>query len=586
MGNTEEQKLVVTTVGRADVAALSEEIRKEERAIVATTEALRDQRITQAQWTTDVIAASKAILQKRDAIQKLDPLTRDYRQNMMALSYVFNDFFSASGGVQQRLNGIANNMPMLLLGFGALGPALSGILPILGAMTPAITKAFDAFTDAVDKPIPRLDRLKERIKELESIKIRPQVDTFELERARAEVDKITEGIAAFNAYKNQRNATEKEVGAAVAEQLDNGPVSSARVSSVLRTQFAREETAQNQPLRDTEQQIARHEQGLETIRRQRGRPMQPGEAAALAYQQQQHESSIEKLREQSRVIWAGINTDATSRAGGLIKGAGQGDAKSREDLGRRLFNAGRSTKDAGLANLGQTIFNITPEWLDEMAAGEDSLNESIATQRKGQGARSKREQEEQQYLDENFNSGIAGMRQQGAKGRAKDAAARDQAAKNDRADLDATQAAAKRAAAQLVNTAVGQYAAQLAGQLAGSNTAPEMQQSVLAKSIRDQRVPGVSAGTALELAKGSLATAKANQLQFSGNTLGINAGAAGSVDEMGDQMARMNAALMANQQQMELRARQAAMRLEQQRQQFVEQQRAQQVQSYIYGQGW
>lgn len=51
-------------------------------------------------------------------------------QNMTGFSYAMNDFFSVTGGLDQRLISISNNLPMMLAGLGGVGLALSAAVPI------------------------------------------------------------------------------------------------------------------------------------------------------------------------------------------------------------------------------------------------------------------------------------------------------------------------------------------------------------------------------------------------------------------------------------------------------------------------
>ena len=70
----------------------------------------------------------------------------DFSQNLTGLGYVVNDFASVQGDLSQRLNAVANNLPMLLAGFGGLGLALSGLVPILGIVIKNWDHIVAAFT--------------------------------------------------------------------------------------------------------------------------------------------------------------------------------------------------------------------------------------------------------------------------------------------------------------------------------------------------------------------------------------------------------------------------------------------------------
>ena len=83
-----------------------------------------------------------------------------YRENFTGLSYVMNDFLSVQGSMQQRFNAIANNMPMLLSGFGGLGLALSALIP-LGS---AIASMLQNMTTGSEESEKALKKLEEQVK--------------------------------------------------------------------------------------------------------------------------------------------------------------------------------------------------------------------------------------------------------------------------------------------------------------------------------------------------------------------------------------------------------------------------------------
>ena len=70
----------------------------------------------------------------------------DFSQNLTALGYIVNDAASVQGDLSQRLNATSNNLPMLLAGFGGLGLALSGLVPILGIVIKNWDHIVAAFT--------------------------------------------------------------------------------------------------------------------------------------------------------------------------------------------------------------------------------------------------------------------------------------------------------------------------------------------------------------------------------------------------------------------------------------------------------
>lgn len=110
--------------------------------------------------------AAKSIRKAGEESKSTKQSLVDYQQRIQGLGYTVNDFVSVSGDMSQRLNAIANNMPMLLAGFGGLGLALSAILPIVGL----IIKQWDTISSLWEdrKPITgateSLDGMSEALK--------------------------------------------------------------------------------------------------------------------------------------------------------------------------------------------------------------------------------------------------------------------------------------------------------------------------------------------------------------------------------------------------------------------------------------
>lgn len=96
---------------------------------------------------------------------------KNYGQNVQALGYALNDFFSVQGGLDQRLNAISNNLPLLLAGFGGIGMALSAIIPVVGVLIRNWDQLSEALGQAGGIEIPKsADALKTLEAELKKTK--------------------------------------------------------------------------------------------------------------------------------------------------------------------------------------------------------------------------------------------------------------------------------------------------------------------------------------------------------------------------------------------------------------------------------
>lgn len=208
----EEQEIILKVTNLAELQRLNTELAQEKQSILDATRAVESGEMSRQAYESSVRRSVVEVQRHAEAIKIQDKLTRDYRQNMMALSYVANDFLSVQGNIQQRLNAIANNMPMLLAGFGALGPVLSGLLPAMGMLIANfdnIKKAM-GFDVAVKTGVDALDTLKIALKELESKPVKLWIDLIQIKAAQAQIKKLQKDLASFREAEEMRSAREQK----------------------------------------------------------------------------------------------------------------------------------------------------------------------------------------------------------------------------------------------------------------------------------------------------------------------------------------------------------------------------------------
>lgn len=347
----EEQLLELRVTGLAEIQKAKEAIAAQEKQLLLYHEALQAGVISQTKYEQQVIMTAAATKHYSATIEAHQKHTRDYSQNMMALGYVFNDFFSVTGGIQQRLNAIANNMPMLLAGFGALGGVLGALLPVIGMLGPALWAAMKEWNGSVDHGMSLIDDLKEKIKELEKNPAKLAVDMRRLEDAKEMLDKLQAGIAEFKRVEAERPATEKEAGGVVAEIIRE-EVGGERATATLREQFTAEKTRGDVTLTRLEneapQVLAEAQTAEAKARAFVG--SDPGTLAARAGEEavaRAKRSRLKDIEQERQKRQIAINDDAEAAGGDLLKRAREGDPLAIEELGNRIEAAGLSETEGG-----------------------------------------------------------------------------------------------------------------------------------------------------------------------------------------------------------------------------------------------
>ena len=343
----EEQLLELRVTGLADIEKAKKAIRDEEAAIRDAREELRKKTITHADYEAAVKRSAAAVAASNQTIAAAQTQTRDYRQNMMALGYVFNDFFSVTGGIQQRLNAIANNMPMLLAGAGALGGTLGALLPVIGMLAPALFVAFKSWGGDIDVAIGHVERLKATIKEFEKNPPKLAMDMRRLEDAKEMLDEITENLAVLKRWENERPATEKEIGGSVAETLRE-QVGGPKAKQILLDQMTPGAMASDVELQRLDNLRQEKEAKAAEAQKTLDDPStDPETAIMLPLEIMDLKKQIKGIADKREARRVAIDKEVDNTAGGLLKRAERGEADAVEELGNRIEAAGLSETEGG-----------------------------------------------------------------------------------------------------------------------------------------------------------------------------------------------------------------------------------------------
>ncbi len=332
----EEQEIALKITNLAELQRLNRELATEEQAIRDVTKALYQGTITQTAYETTVSASVKSIQSHSAAIKILDKQTRDYRQNMMALSYVGNDFLSVQGGIQQRLNAIANNMPMLLAGFGMLGPALSAILPAAGMLIANLDNIKKAmgFDVAVKLAVDAIDRLKNNLKELEDKPVKLSMDVTAIKQAQGLVEKFQENLANFRQAEEMRTARQEKAASDTKRIL--AEANAPKTFGKLRDAEAKRIEAGDSTLGQLDKQTAESKIKAGAFAKMQAANLDPDAAIGLELAKKEAEAETKRLEDERRKRLIQIRDpkqgDAAAAVGERITAAEKGDVKPLADM--------------------------------------------------------------------------------------------------------------------------------------------------------------------------------------------------------------------------------------------------------------
>jgi hypothetical protein len=205
--------------------------------------ALNEGMITKRQYnsevkktTTELAAATKAADSLGNAVEASSAKQRGMAQAVQGGSRALQDFVSGSqsGGFTGGLNAITNNVEQVGLGFGKLAGLSTetaatlagfGTVAIVGVqlavpIVKGLADQFGLLKGSIDPNTTAIEKLTDRIKELNEKKIKFQVDRNELEAAEADLKRLKDGIAGYNELKGLSSKTEKESGSSVKELFE------------------------------------------------------------------------------------------------------------------------------------------------------------------------------------------------------------------------------------------------------------------------------------------------------------------------------------------------------------------------------
>lgn len=186
-----------------------------------------------------------------------------YNNALRNLGYGISDVFSNNGPIGQKLMGFSNNVNGIVTGvlqtMGKIGPgaiAAAAVTEIaftgLGSLITAsgiksmddIYKIFNkGFESAAEASKTHLEKIKERIKELEDKPIKLAVDMLELKNATAEVERLSAAMAAYKQLMGMQSEAEESSGKKITEAIKEGEGGGPGFEKMLAKQYREEATA-------------------------------------------------------------------------------------------------------------------------------------------------------------------------------------------------------------------------------------------------------------------------------------------------------------------------------------------------------
>ena len=329
----------------------------------------------------------------------LDPSLKKSTKSTMDLGYAgltagraLQDF--TQGGI----GGILNNIEGMVSALGG-GGGLAGLLTAVGVAAfiakPHLAALWEAITGPAADARTVVEKLEDRIKQLQEMKVKFAVDRLELDAAEAQLKRMKDGLAEFQRMQTGQSENEAEAGHAVQDVLANRtPGGEKAVSTVMASQILKEMESTNQKLIDARKEQAAAE---ESLKKMQANPFTPASVIVDA----------EARLKTSREVTTGIEDEAKSAAGdivrGAVKGSGPEQANKRQQLVERM-------KRAGLFDQAMDVARSTPEAaaqakqaeIDEAAAKErDSAEETI---------RKNQERAEKEERDKEARAALAGVK--------------------------------------------------------------------------------------------------------------------------------------------------------------------------------
>jgi len=266
--------------------------------------------------------------------------TANFGRAAMETGRIAQDF--AQGG----LAGVLNNVEGLAVALGG-GVGLAGVLTLAGV---ALWTFKDQIRDFLSGPTVQattdLERLKEKIKELDGKTAKLAVDYSQLERAREQVTEIERALKAVDALGQKRAPIQEEAGKRVGEMLPGGPELQQNLIDAALKRIS-EATPEFRQIREDREKIQREIDGLT-------RAIDAGGADEGVFMRLQTlQGRFADLNERQAAIERGNVERARTEVGSALDAAKKGDAGGRADLAQQLRGIGED-------ELADRILAMTP----------------------------------------------------------------------------------------------------------------------------------------------------------------------------------------------------------------------------------
>lgn len=310
-------------------------------------------------------------------------------QGVMGLSFAVQDFMSANGDFLQGLYRIQNNIPVLLYQLGA-GAGLAGTISLIslgiGLVLPKLLEFGKYISDTVS-PVEdlrdKLDQLKSKVKELEKIEVKTNIETRDLEIARGQIDELKTALEALKKLRDELPATQKEAGEefrkTFAELAPGGP--RAAIDEIVERTYQREKEALEAPGGEIAQIRAKAQQAA----------IVAGEAGDIGGIQR-----AEELRDREiGIAYRRLREAVEQRVGAEARGAERGETPMIEAFARRA-------EGVGMAPLGRVLRGTTAEAMTAAKEEEAAFAKQIDAEgfRERRATRRERKEAEKRKLKE------------------------------------------------------------------------------------------------------------------------------------------------------------------------------------------
>jgi hypothetical protein len=304
---------------------------------------------------------------------------RDTGYKILHVAHAFQD-------MQYGFGAVLNNIPLVVQAFGGTA-GLAGAVMVLGVTMDTLYnnrgKIISFFGDLTEKAADlrgSLERLEERIKELDGKKIKLAVDVLELENAKREVKEIRDALAEVERLRKSQGYYAKQSGSAIediiAESTDEKgkAIGSAEVERRLRVDMVRELSATSGPLAEASKKSAEAAQHLKELQDlQEKNPALKGISSMIV----EAGKTLEKANERERFARTEIDKEgggADIQLGKILKdaktGSGAEQRAAQQKLAERLARV-------GLGDLAKGVQAATPENIQEMDEAEEEAERSV-----------------------------------------------------------------------------------------------------------------------------------------------------------------------------------------------------------------